>query len=92
MNFPRAFTIFYNMKTSILLPDKICLEVEEAARSMGISRSVLYMNALTEYLVKTSHKNTQEIIEVCSETYYSEFEPITNAVLENVKIATQNCA
>ena len=92
MNSLRVFTIFYYMKTSILLPDKICFEADEAARSMGISRSVLYMNALTEYLVKNCHKNIQGIIEVYSEEYYSEFEPITNAVLENVKIATKNCA
>ncbi len=79
------------MKTAISLPDKVYLEAEQAAKSLGISRSALYLNAITEYLKKNSRKNiTQKLNEVYNDDYYKEFEPISNAALESIKELTKN--
>jgi metal-responsive CopG/Arc/MetJ family transcriptional regulator len=44
------------MKTVVSLPDGAYFEAEKAAQSLGISRSALYLNALSEYLKKSSKK------------------------------------
>jgi metal-responsive CopG/Arc/MetJ family transcriptional regulator len=79
------------MKTAISLPDKIYFEAEETAKNLGISRSALYLNALTDYLKKNSRQNiTQKLNEVYTDDYYKEFEPISNAALESIRELTKN--
>jgi HSP90 family molecular chaperone len=80
------------MKTAISLPDRVYFEAEETAQNLGISRSALYLNALTEYLKKNSRKNiTQKLNEVYGNSdYYKEFETISNTALENIRDLTKN--
>jgi hypothetical protein len=79
------------MKTAISLPDVIYFEAEETARNLGISRSALYLNALTEYLKINNRKNiTRKLNEVYNDDYYKEFEPISNAALESLRDLTKN--
>ena len=79
------------MKTAISLPDKVFFEAEETAKNLGISRSTLYLNALTEYLIKNNRKNvTQKLNEVYNDDYHKEFEPISNAALESIRELTKN--
>jgi len=79
------------MKTAISLPDVVFFEAEETAQNLGISRSALFLNALTEYLKKNSRKNiTQKLNEVYTDDYYKEFEPIENAALESLRELTKN--
>jgi len=81
------------MKTAISLPDKIYFEAEETAQNMGISRSALYLNALTEYIKKNNRKYiTQKLNEVYNDDYYKEFEPISNSALESIRESTKNDA
>ena len=79
------------MKTAISLPDRIYFEAEKTAHNLGISRSALYLNALTDYLKKNNRKNiTQKLNEVYNDDYYKEFEPISNAALESIRELTKN--
>ena len=79
------------MKTAISLPDAVYYEAEETAQNMGISRSALYLNALTDYLKKNNRKYiTQKLNEVYNDDYYKEFEPISNAGLECLRELTKN--
>jgi metal-responsive CopG/Arc/MetJ family transcriptional regulator len=79
------------MKTAISLPDRVYFEAEETAQNLGISRSALYLNALSEYLKKNNRKNiTQKLNEVYNDDYYKEFEPIANAALESIREVTKN--
>ena len=81
------------MKTAISLPDKVFFEAEAAAQRLGISRSTLYLNALTEYLKENNGKNiTQKLNEVYNDDYYKEFEPISDAALESIRELTKNDA
>jgi len=86
-----TFVILYNMKTAISLPDRVFFEAEEAAQNLGISRSALYLNALTDYLKKNNRKNiTQRLNEVYDNDNFKEFEPISNAALESIRELTKN--
>ena len=79
------------MKTAISLPDRVYFEAEKTAHNLGISRSALYLNALTDYLKKNNRKNiTQKLNEVYNDDYYKEFEPISNAALESIRELTKN--
>jgi metal-responsive CopG/Arc/MetJ family transcriptional regulator len=79
------------MKTAVSLPDRIYFEAENTARNLGVSRSTLYLNALTEYLKKNNRKNiTKKLNEVYNDDYYMEFEPISQVALENIKELTKN--
>ena len=79
------------MKTAISLPDRVYFAAEETAKNLGVSRSTLYQNALTEYLRKNSRNNiTQKLNEVYNDDYYKEFEPISNAALESFRELTKN--
>jgi metal-responsive CopG/Arc/MetJ family transcriptional regulator len=80
------------MKTAISLPDQVFFAAEETAQNLGISRSALYVDALTEYLKKYSRKNiTEKLNEVYGDgEYYKEFEPIGNAALESLRELTKN--
>jgi len=80
------------MKTAISLPDSVFLEAEETARNMGISRSMLFHNALTEYLKKHNHSNiTEKLNEVYSAEYYKEdFAAISNAAIEGIREAAKD--
>ena len=78
------------MKTAISLPDRVYFEAEETAQNLGISRSALYLNALTDYLKRNNRKNiTQKLNEVYNDDYYKEFEPISNAALESIRELTK---
>ncbi|GMO31399.1 MAG: ribbon-helix-helix domain-containing protein [Termitinemataceae bacterium] len=79
------------MKTAISLPDTVYFEAEETARTLGVPRSTLYVNALVEYLQKNNRKNiTKKLNEVYTDDYYKEFEPIENAGLESLMELTKN--
>jgi len=86
-----TFVILYCMKTAISLPDVIYYEAEETAQNLGISRSALYLKALTEYLKKNNRKNiTQKLNEVYGGDSYKEFEPVSNAALGSIRELTKN--
>lgn len=53
------------MNTAVSIPDPLLAEVEAAARSLGISRDMLFLEALEQYLVRL-HKLqvTQKLNEV----------------------------
>jgi metal-responsive CopG/Arc/MetJ family transcriptional regulator len=85
------------MKTAISLPDVIFLEAEKTAQYLGISRSALYLKALTEYLNKNNRKNITKKLnevyaepEVHSDDYFKEFVPIENASRESIRELTKN--
>jgi len=79
------------MKTAISLPDKVFFEAEETAQNLGISRSALYLNALTEYLKRNNRKNiTIKLNEVYNDDYYKEFEPLSNTAPESIRELTKN--
>jgi len=79
------------MKTAVSLPDKVYLEAEETAKSMGITRSALYRNALIEYIQKNNRKYiTQKLNAVYSDDYHKEFEPISGAGLESIRELTKS--
>ena len=80
------------MKTAISLPDKVFYAAEETAQNLGISRSALYVDALTEYLEKYNRKNiTEKLNEVYGDgEYFKEFEPIMNAALADLREPTKN--
>ena len=80
------------MKTAISLPDRIYFEAEKTAKNLGISRSALYLNALTDYLKKNNRENiTQKLNEVYgNDDYYKEFESISNVALESMRELTNN--
>jgi hypothetical protein len=81
------------MKTAISLPDQIFYAAEETAQYMGIPRSKLYQNALTEYLEKNDRKKiTEKLNEVYSGDYYRELGPIEQAGLESIREITKNDA
>jgi predicted DNA-binding protein len=55
------------MKTAISIPDKIYEAAEKVAKRLGVSRSEFYVNAIEEYLGKTSDENlTEELNKVHS--------------------------
>ena len=86
-----TFVILFDMKTAISLPDKIFFEAERTARNLGISRSALFLNALTDYLKKNSRKNiTEKLNQVYDDGYYKEFEPISAVALDGVRELTKN--
>jgi len=80
------------MKTAISLPDSVYLEAEETARNMGISRSMLFQNALSDYLKKHNRSNiTEKLNEVYSAAYYKEdFAAISNAAIEGIREAAKD--
>ena len=80
------------MKTVISLPDRVYFEAEKTAQNLGISRSALYRNALSDYLKKNNRENiTQKLNEVYgNDDDNKEFEPISNAALESIKELTKN--
>ena len=92
MTYIYTFVILYNMKTAISLPDMVFYAAENTAQYLGISRSALYVNALTDYLKKNNRENiTQKLNEVYgNDDYYKEFEPISNAGLESIRELTKN--
>ena len=74
------------------MPDKVFFAAEETAHNLGISRSALYVDALTEYLKKYDRKNiTEKLNEVYGDDeYIKEFEPMMNAALESLRELTKN--
>jgi metal-responsive CopG/Arc/MetJ family transcriptional regulator len=80
------------MKTAISLPEKVFYAAEETAQNLGISRSALYVDALTEYLTKYNRKNiTEKLNEVYGDgEYFKEFEPMQDAALESLRELTKD--
>ena len=74
------------------MPEKVFYAAEETAQNMGISRSALYVNALTEYLKKYDRKNiTERLNEVYGNgEYFKEFEPMMNAALADLRELTKD--
>ena len=69
------------MKTAISIPDHVFDEAEKMARRLGISRSELYANAVSEYL--REHKG-EKVTEKLNEVYQNE-----SAELDSVSRALQ---
>lgn len=57
------------MKTSISIPDHVFDEAEKQAQRLGMSRSELYANAVSEYL--REHRG-EEVTEKLNEIYQKE--------------------
>ena len=57
------------MKTAISIPDHVFDEAEKMAQRLGMSRSELYANAVSEYL--REHKG-EEVTEKLNEVYQQE--------------------
>ena len=71
------------MKTAISLPDGVFEEAELVAKQLGLSRSELYVNALSEYLKK--YNKAQMLIQL-NETY-SEKDSTLDPVLAEMQFA-----
>ena len=55
------------MKTAISLPDDLFFEAEEYAKSLGVSRSELYANALRAFiLIRQQDDLTERINKACA--------------------------
>ena len=74
------------------MPEKVFYAAEETAQNLGISRSALYVDALTEYLTKYNRKNiTEKLNEVYGDgEYFKEFEPMQDAALESLRELTKD--
>jgi len=57
------------MKTAISIPDQLFQAAEGLAHRLGVSRSQLYAEAISEYT--KSHKN-QDVTEILNQVYQSE--------------------
>jgi hypothetical protein len=78
------------MKTAVSLPDKVFYAAEKQAEYMGISRSALYLNAITDYLAKNDKSwITEKINEVLSrpenKDCEKEFEPMLESALADLR-------
>jgi hypothetical protein len=78
------------MKTAVSLPDKVFYAAEKTAEYMGISRSALYLNAITDYLKKNDKSWITEKLnefygDPANKDYLKEFEPFMNASLETLR-------
>ena len=79
------------MKTAISLPDKIYFEAEATAQNLGISRSALYLKALTEYMKKINNENiTQKLNEVYEKIDKNEFARDLDIGIESLRELTKN--
>ena len=56
------------MKTAISIPDQLFQAAESLAHRLGVSRSQLYAEAVSEYT--KSHKN-QDVTEILNQVYQS---------------------
>lgn len=68
------------MKTAISIPDHVFDEAEKLAHRLGMSRSELYANAVSEYL--REHK-TEEVTKKLNEVYQkesSQIDPVSRAL------------
>lgn len=54
------------MKTAISLPDALYVSANELAKRLGKSRSELYANAITDYIIR---HHTQKITDQLNEVY-----------------------
>jgi lysyl-tRNA synthetase class I len=79
------------MKTAVSLPDQIYYEAEKTARCMGVPRSKLYADALSEY-INNRKRITEQLNEVYGDDYYREFEPVADASLECIRAITKHDA
>jgi len=68
----------FSMKTAISIPDSIFQAAENLAQRLGLSRSELYVKAMSEYL--NSHKN-QNVTKKLNEIYASNNSNLDNEIL-----------
>lgn len=74
------------MKTAISLPDELFETADKLARKLGISRSKLYSNALTEFLARNRTSRVTERLNA----YYSVEDSRLDAGLGEVARRTLN--
>lgn len=68
------------MKTAISIPDHVFDEAEKLAQRLGMSRSELYANAVSEYLLE---RNGEEVTRKLNEIYQKEtsiLEPVLHTL------------
>jgi hypothetical protein len=68
------------MKTAISIPNEIFEAAEKMARRLGLSRSQLYTNAVSEFLHRHFSDEVTEKLNQIYETESSELHPITRAL------------
>ncbi len=66
------------MKTAISIPDQLFQAAEGLAHRLGVSRSQLYADAISEYT--KSHKN-QDVTEILNQVYQSEASTLDDSLL-----------
>lgn len=66
------------MKTAISIPDQLFQAAEGLAHRLGVSRSQLYAEAISEYT--KSHKN-QNVTEILNQVYQSESSSLEDDLL-----------
>ena len=66
IDFGITLVILLDMKTAISIPDPVFKAAERLARRLGLSRSELYVRAVTDYLEE--HKG-QKVTELLDEIY-----------------------
>jgi hypothetical protein len=68
------------MKTAISIPDEVFEAAERLARRLGMSRSQLYANAVSEFLRRHFHEDVTERLNEIQEKGPSELDPIARAL------------
>ena len=66
------------MKTAISIPDQLFQAAEGLAHRLGVSRSQLYAEAISEYT--KSHKN-QNVTDILNQVYQSESSSLEEDIL-----------
>lgn len=68
------------MKTAISIPDTIFEMAEKLANRLGISRSQLYTNAVSEYLREHRNEGVTEKLNEIYEKESSALDPVSHAL------------
>jgi len=73
------------MKTSVSLPDELFRQAERTAKKLRISRSKLYVTALSEYLERYRDKSVTERLNKLYSKHDSKLDPVWEmAMLETL--------
>ena len=73
------------MKTSVSLPDELFRQAERTAKKLRISRSKLYVTALSEYLERHRDESVTERLNRVYSKHDSKLDPAwENAMLETL--------
>ena len=70
------------MKTAISIDDKLLLEADETARSLGLSRSRLFAIAVGDFLQRRSR---ERMLLQLNEVYAKSAEPAEKRLLKGIK-------